>query len=101
MDFFSEYLIGKQGQSIMEMSTTEDSKQKQDKLDIIKILLADDHPLLRFALKEILEKQVDFKVIGEASDGEEAIKLATRLLPDIVIMDIDMPKWTALRLPDR
>ncbi len=80
----------------MEMSTTEDSKQKQDKLDIIKILLADDHPLLRFALKEILEKQVDFKVIGEASDGEEAIKLATRLLPDIVIMDIDMPKMDGI-----
>jgi DNA-binding NarL/FixJ family response regulator len=57
----------------------------------VEILLADDHPLLCQALRYALEKQQDFKVIAEASNGEEAVKLATELLPNIVIMDIGMP----------
>jgi NarL family two-component system response regulator LiaR len=57
----------------------------------VKIMLADDHPLLRQALRDVLEKQTDLEVIAEASDGEEAVKLATELLPDVVIMDISMP----------
>jgi len=57
----------------------------------IEIILADDHPLLRQALRDVLEKQPDLAVIAEASDGEEAVKLATELLPDVVIMDISMP----------
>lgn len=56
-----------------------------------RIMLADDHPLLRQALRNVLEKQPDFEVIAEASHGEEAVKLATEMLPDIVIMDISMP----------
>lgn len=56
-----------------------------------RIMLADDHPLLRQALRDVLEKQPDFEVIAEASDGEEAVKLATEMLPDVVIMDISMP----------
>jgi DNA-binding NarL/FixJ family response regulator len=59
-------------------------------------MLADDHPLLRQALRDVLEKQPDFEVIAEASDGEEAVKLATEMLPDIVIMDISMPTLNGL-----
>jgi adenosyl cobinamide kinase/adenosyl cobinamide phosphate guanylyltransferase len=59
-------------------------------------MLADDHPLLRQALRGVLEKQPDFEVIAEASDGEEAVKLATKLLPDVVIMDISMPLLNGL-----
>jgi DNA-binding NarL/FixJ family response regulator len=59
-------------------------------------MLADDHPLLRQALRDVLEKQPDFEVIAEASDGEEAVKLATKLLPDVVIMDISMPVLNGL-----
>jgi DNA-binding NarL/FixJ family response regulator len=62
----------------------------------IRIMLADDHPLLRQALRIVLEKQDDFEVIGEASDGEEAVKLATELIPDVVIMDISMPRLNGL-----
>jgi DNA-binding NarL/FixJ family response regulator len=61
-----------------------------------RIMLVDDHPLLRQALRYVLEKQRDFEVIAEASDGEEAVKLATRLNPDVVIMDISMPKLNGL-----
>jgi len=59
-------------------------------------MLADDHPLLRQALRDVLEKQPDFEVIAEASDGEEAVKLVTEMLPDVVIMDISMPTLNGL-----
>lgn len=62
----------------------------------ITIMLVDDHPLLRQALRDILEKQTDFKIIAEADDGEEAVKLATELVPNVVIMDISMPRLNGL-----
>jgi NarL family two-component system response regulator LiaR len=62
----------------------------------IRVMLADDHPLLRQALRQVLEKQPDIEVIGEASDGEEAVRFATELVPDVVIMDISMPKLNGL-----
>jgi len=68
----------------------------QHKSNKIRILLADDHPLLRQALRSVLEKQHDFEIIAEACDGEEAVKLATELIPDIVIMDISMPNLNGL-----
>ena len=61
-----------------------------------RIVLADDHPLLRKALKDILAKEADFEIIGEAGDGEEAVRLATEKLPDMVIMDISMPNMDGL-----
>jgi NarL family two-component system response regulator LiaR len=61
-----------------------------------RIIIADDHPLLRQALKDALKKNADFEVIAEASDGEEAVKLATELVPDVVIMDISMPNLNGL-----
>jgi len=68
----------------------------QDKPDKIRIMLADDHPLLRQALRDVLEKERDFEVIAEANDGEEAVKLASELIPDVVIMDISMPNLNGL-----
>lgn len=62
----------------------------------ITILLADDHPLLRKALRDILEPQEDFEIIAEASDGKEAVRLAIELVPDVVIMDISMPELNGL-----
>lgn len=55
-------------------------------------MLADDHPLIRDALRNVLERQVDFEIVGEASDGEQAVQLALELVPNVVIMDISMPK---------
>ncbi len=57
----------------------------------IRILLVDDHPLVRRALRDILEKEPDFAVVGEAADGRQAIEMTERHEPDIVIMDISMP----------
>lgn len=68
----------------------------QDKTDKIAIMLVDDHPLLRQALRDILEKQADFEVVAEADNGEEAVRLALEMLPNIVIMDISMPKLNGL-----
>jgi two-component system response regulator NreC len=55
------------------------------------ILLADDHRLLREGLRSLLEEQPDMTVVGEAENGKSAVQLATKLMPDIIIMDISMP----------
>jgi two-component system, NarL family, response regulator LiaR len=57
-----------------------------------RILIADDHAMLREGMRELLEQEKDFELVGEAADGEEAVKQAGELKPDIVIMDIVMPK---------
>jgi NarL family two-component system response regulator LiaR len=62
-----------------------------------RIVLADDHPLLRQALKDVLQKESAFEIIGEAADGEEAVKLIAELTPDVVIMDISMPNLDGLQ----
>jgi len=59
-------------------------------------MLVDDHPLLRQALRSVLEKQTDFEIVAEASDGKEAVRLAVELVPNVVIMDIGMPKLNGL-----
>lgn len=60
-------------------------------MSVIKVLLVDDHTLFREGLTKILGGQVDFKVVGQASDGIEALVMAQALAPDLVLMDINMP----------
>jgi DNA-binding NarL/FixJ family response regulator len=67
-----------------------------DNSKAIKVMLVDDHSLMRDSLRMHLDSQADMKVIGEASNGEEAVKLATELTPDIIIMDIAMPRMSGL-----
>jgi len=62
----------------------------------IRIAIADDHPLLREAMRNVLEQHEDMEVLGEASDGEEAVKLSSELKPDIIVMDIVMPKLNGI-----
>lgn len=62
----------------------------------IRVVLADDHPLLREAIRSTFERQEDIEVVGEAGDGEEAVKLSSELKPDIVIMDIVMPNLNGI-----
>jgi len=59
--------------------------------DVIAVLIADDHPVVRHGLRTFLETQEDLGVVGEAADGAEAVELAERLLPDVVLMDVVMP----------
>jgi len=63
---------------------------------MIRVLVVDDHAILRDGIRSLLESQEDIIVIGEASDGVEAIEYAGNLLPDIVLMDISMPKTNGL-----
>jgi DNA-binding NarL/FixJ family response regulator len=67
-----------------------------NRLQKTRIILADDHPLMRQALKMWIDKQQDLEVVAEASDGKEAVNIASKLHADIVIMDISMPKVSGL-----
>lgn len=57
----------------------------------LKLLIADDHQVVREGLRSMLEKHPDFEVVGEASDGKAAVDLYRQLLPDVIIMDVSMP----------
>jgi two-component system response regulator NreC len=59
--------------------------------DTIRILLVDDHAVLRAGLKSLLDAEDDMAVVGEAGTGEDAIAQATRLKPDVIVMDLSMP----------
>src|SRR5207244_11429845 len=61
-----------------------------------RILLADDHTLVREGLRKILEAQPGWEVIGEAADGREAVRLAVELKPDLVIVDLAMPQLSGV-----
>lgn len=65
-------------------------------METIRILLAEDHVVVREGTRRLLEGEKDFQVVGEAGDGEEAVGLAARLKPDVVIMDISMPKLNGI-----
>jgi len=62
----------------------------------IRILLADDHQLMRSGIRLMLERESDLTVVGEAADGREAVSLAKTLKPDVVVMDIGMPNLNGI-----
>ncbi|MCI0409492.1 MAG: response regulator transcription factor [Acidobacteria bacterium] len=62
----------------------------------IHILIADDHPIIRDGLRRLLETEPDFQVVGAAADGEGAIQLARKLKPDILLLDLSMPRLAGL-----
>ncbi|HWQ91350.1 MAG TPA: response regulator transcription factor [Clostridia bacterium] len=62
----------------------------------IRILLVDDHPVVRRGLATCLSAEETFAIVGEASDGIEALEQTARLSPDVILMDIDMPRMTGL-----
>ena len=64
--------------------------------ETVRILLADDHPILRHGLRKLLEVEPDLRVIGEAGDGIEAVKGVHRLKPDLLLLDLNMPRQTGL-----
>ncbi len=62
----------------------------------IRVLLADDHAMFRAGLRALLDGEPDMEVVGEAGDGEEALERAAELGPDVVVMDISMPRMNGL-----
>ena len=67
---------------------------------MIKVLLADDHSMVREGIKQLLELDGDIKVIGEAGNGEDCLKLIHSLKPDVVLLDINMPQMNGLEVLD-
>jgi two-component system, NarL family, nitrate/nitrite response regulator NarL len=67
----------------------------------IRIVIADDHPIFRDGLRRLLEVDGRFEVVGEASDGREAVDRVTALAPDILILDLAMPRCSGLRALER
>ena len=64
----------------------------------VKLLIVDDHPVFRRGLRQIIDENSRFKVIGEAADGETALRLALELQPAIAVVDIDMPRLNGLEM---
>jgi DNA-binding NarL/FixJ family response regulator len=65
------------------------------------LVLADDHAVVRSGTRELLEQQPDLKIVGEAADGEEAIRLAHELKPDVLVMDVRMPRLSGVEATKR
>lgn len=66
--------------------------------ETIKILIADDHPVMRLGLSHLIKNEPDMEVVGIAANGTEAIQMAKKARPDVIILDIDMPEMDGLSL---
>jgi two-component system, NarL family, nitrate/nitrite response regulator NarL len=71
-------------------------KSSNDRLHQIRIVIADDHPVVRIGVKNMLQSDSGLEVLGEASDGDEAITATLELLPDILLLDLQMPRLPGL-----
>lgn len=67
-------------------------------MDKITILISDDHTLFRRGIRKLLEDEADMLVVGEAAGGQEALRLARELVPDVVLMDIQMPEMDGIEV---
>jgi DNA-binding NarL/FixJ family response regulator len=64
--------------------------------ETLRVVIADDHALFRRGLEMVLEKEEDIEVVGEAHDGQQAVDRATELMPDVVLMDVRMPRRSGI-----
>ena len=71
---------------------TEEREQEQEQTQAITVLIIDDHPLVREGVRNFLQRQRDITVVGEAGSGQEGLRLASDLAPDVVLMDLVMPE---------
>jgi two-component system NarL family response regulator len=82
----------------MANGSTDDSTQQPDGYadEVIRVIIADDHALFRQAVGSVLNGEPDLDLVAEANDGEEAVRLAEELVPDVVLMDVRMPKLAGI-----
>lgn len=76
-------------------------KDHEEKKPTIRVVLADDHTVVRAGIRQFLEQVGDIQVIGEASDGEMAVAMIERMAPDVAVLDIQMPKLTGIEVSRR
>ena len=87
--------MGRRGGDVAHRSGDEEAEVSVG-ADSVRVLVADDHALYRRGLEMVLSAEPDIEIVGEAGDGAEAIKMAADLLPDVVLMDLRMPRRTGI-----
>jgi two-component system nitrate/nitrite response regulator NarL len=85
-----------QVRALLRLDPMQEAVQVHTPIRPIHIVIADDHPIFRDGLRRLLEAESDLKVIGEAADGQEAVKLVRQLKPDILLLDLAMPRSPGL-----
>ena len=81
------------GTHLKDVSTLSSVRRFENK---IRVMLVDDHPAMREGLRTMLGSECDIEVVGEASDGEEGVQLTREIVPDVILMDINMPNMNGL-----
>src|SRR5713226_3903427 len=76
-------------------------KERRCPMNRVRILIADDHPIFRYGLRALLSAEPTTEVVGEATTGEETIEFATKLLPDVILMDLNMPGINGIEATQR
>ena len=71
------------------------------KSEALRVVIADDHPVFRAGLRQVIESVTGFCIVGEAGDGEQALELAEQLRPELLILDANMPRLTGFEVADR
>lgn len=74
---------------------------EKGEMNKLRVVLADDHPIMRKGLRLLVNEQADMEVVGEADNGREAIAVALRLRPDVVVMDVSMPELNGLKATEK
>ncbi len=76
-------------------------KDEERERTMVRVLIADDHPVFRFGLRTLLKADPTIEVVGEATNGEEVLIAASQLAPDVILMDLNMPGMSGIEAIQR